>query len=305
MLQLPNVPKSKVQENKGLRLVRAAVEEGLGWIFRGKLETDVGIDAEAEMVNDDGQATGKLLSLQIKTGPSYLKEVTVTDSGYVYRGDLEHLNYWLQHSLPVLLVLVEPRSQRCHWVEVTSGSARRTTKGWKIKVPFENQITAAQRNQLSLIASRDTLGPLIQLNLVRWLYHRFFGRIHVLDMFEAPDIHWWDEVACIDDEMVGVHAIVDRYGFFDTNDVIEALRHREGNRRCGVNTLLLCFVSKAPQTLRLSEEIINLLSAEPDLEFFRFLSDGDSLREVLSNDEVVDGYSGGEPMTFGDTLASR
>lgn len=308
MHKLPRVPPSKFQESKGMRLVREAVEDqskGLGWIFRGKLETDVGIDAEAEMVNKFGQATGKLLSLQIKTGPSYLKEVTVAENGYVYRGDEEHLNYWLQHSLPVLLVLVEPTSRRCHWVEVTAGSARRLSKGWKIKVPFKNEITAAQRHQLSWIASRDTQGTLIQLNLVRWLYNRFFGRVHVLDTWEAPDIHWWKEIACIDGEMVGVHPIVDRYGVFDIKDINEALRHRDGNRRAGVRSLFLCFVCKAPQTLRLSQDIITLLSAEPDIRFFRFLNDGDYLSEVLPNDEVVSGYSNGEHFTFGDSLSRR
>lgn len=127
------------------------------------------------MVNEHGEATGKLLSLQIKCGPSYLSESTKT--GYIFRGDAEHLAYWLDHSLPVLLVLVDPSCRKCYWVEITAGAVERTGKGWKIEVPCHNVLGRDQRIQLAWIAQRDNLGSLVQAKIVRWLYLRFFGRI--------------------------------------------------------------------------------------------------------------------------------
>ena len=303
---LPKVPDAKFQEVNGLRYVQEAVEDrstGLGWIFRTKPVTDIGIDAEMEMVNAESQATGKLISLQIKCGPSYLEEKTNT--GYVYRGDREHLTYWLDHSLPVLLVLVDPSNKKCFWVEVTASSAERTRKEWKIEVPFHNLLGGTQRQQMEWIAQRDILGSLVRLNLVRWLYARFFNRMYVLDIFEAPeDFHWWSELACIDgNRMIGVDMILDRYGSFDVEAVKESLSHIHGNQRNASTVgLYLCFVSSSSKAMNISTQIRSLVAAHPNVEIYRFLLRDDHLSEILPNDDLVDGYAQGEPMTFGRTL---
>lgn len=305
--ELPKIKDSKFQELDGVRLVRDAVEDrlnGVGWAFRPKPETDVGIDAEIEMVNEHGEATGKLLSLQIKCGPSYLSESTKT--GYIFRGDAEHLAYWLDHSLPVLLVLVDPSCRKCYWVEITAGAVERTGKGWKIEVPCHNVLGRDQRIQLAWIAQRDNLGSLVQAKIVRWLYLRFFGRIHVLDVFETPrDFHWWSELACLDgEEMVGIHLVLDRYGAFDLDEVHEALKHVHTNRDyVPKKGLYLCFVSASPRALELPQAILDMIALYPSVEIYRFHLVNEDIYEVLPNGELVDGYSRGEPMTFGRTLS--
>lgn len=95
---------SDAQAVRGVRMVREVVEERLGWIFREQERRDFGIDAHIEVVSEQ-HATGRLVAAQIKCGPAYLRERVAANRGYVYRGRLKHLVYWLNHSLPVMLIL--------------------------------------------------------------------------------------------------------------------------------------------------------------------------------------------------------
>jgi len=111
----------------------------LGHIFREQGENDVGIDAHVELVTRDTHAaTGQLIALQIKGGPSYFKETTAT--GAIFRGALEHLDYWFNHSLPVFLLLVDTEKQKAYWQEITAEKVKRLAKGWKVEVPFVNEV---------------------------------------------------------------------------------------------------------------------------------------------------------------------
>lgn len=85
----------------------------LGHIFREQAANDVGIDAHVELVDEKTrEATGQLVGLQIKSGPSFFKETT--DNGIVFRGSLEHLDYWQNHCLPIFLVVVDTERQKAH-----------------------------------------------------------------------------------------------------------------------------------------------------------------------------------------------
>ena len=94
-----------------------AVEElflSMGWIFRRQLESDVGIDAQVEPVVD-GEPTGQLIALQIKSGESFFRK---RGDNYVYYGKPRHLDYWERHSLPVLLVMHNPSTSETIWIRV-------------------------------------------------------------------------------------------------------------------------------------------------------------------------------------------
>lgn len=66
--------------NAGVAIVDEIVNLQLGWIFRREdaAGTDYGVDAQIEVVDDQGTATGHLLAAQIKTGKKYLKPGTRT-----------------------------------------------------------------------------------------------------------------------------------------------------------------------------------------------------------------------------------
>jgi len=127
----------------------AATVHASKWIFREHKEVDHGIDAHME-ATVGGRVTGRLLALQIKTGSSYLEEET--DQGFVYRGKQRHLDYWIEHSLPVLLLLVDLASARIYWVQVTESQVISTGKGWRIIVPHDNILNGSALGELIKIA---------------------------------------------------------------------------------------------------------------------------------------------------------
>ena len=55
------------------RLGVARLEVNMGWLFREQLTHDHGIDAQVEIVKD-GQPTGDLIAIQIKSGTSFFSE---------------------------------------------------------------------------------------------------------------------------------------------------------------------------------------------------------------------------------------
>lgn len=105
----------------------------MGWIFREQAISDHGIDAHVEVVEDD-KVTGRLLALQIKSGLSWFKETS--ELGYVYRGEPRHLNYWTEHSLPVILVLYDDARKQAWWCAVSDRHVCQHEKSWSIVVPF-------------------------------------------------------------------------------------------------------------------------------------------------------------------------
>ena len=84
---------------------RLAFEQKLGWVFREQPTEDYGIDAQAEAL-DRNAVSGKLLALQIKGGASWFNEPG--PGGWWYRPDVEHVQYWTNHSLPVVVGALRP-----------------------------------------------------------------------------------------------------------------------------------------------------------------------------------------------------
>jgi Domain of unknown function (DUF4365) len=99
-------------DRQGINLSGLIFTRDLNWIFREQPVSDVGIDALVEIVSA-GAATGDLLALQLKSGDSFFCERT--DEGFAFRGDADHLEYWLRYPIPVLLILCSPDQNRCWW----------------------------------------------------------------------------------------------------------------------------------------------------------------------------------------------
>lgn len=130
-------------ERIGVNAVEAIFVKELGWIFREQPIADMGIDAHVELV--DGEPTGKLLALQIKTGKGNFHE---TPTAYVYYGTDAHLDYWTRHALPVALVVHLPESGETLWVLVNATNVERTNKGWKIAIPKSARLDGHSRYAL-------------------------------------------------------------------------------------------------------------------------------------------------------------
>jgi len=97
------------------------VTRELGWVFREQSTSDFGVDAQVEMKRD-GRPTGRLVGLQIKTGPSYFAESY--DDGWIFRPNGRHVQYWLNHSLPAFVLLVDLDTETVYWQAVNEHSFR-------------------------------------------------------------------------------------------------------------------------------------------------------------------------------------
>jgi Domain of unknown function (DUF4365) len=143
--------KAKPTANTG-RIGVAGVQlkvEGIGYSFREQPTSDFGIDAHIEIIENE-QATGRLIAAQIKGGPSWFKEQT--SEGIIYRGKREHLNYWLNLSLPVIIILYDSKSDTAYWQAVTTETVTSTGKGWKIAIPFSQKIDEGCKDSLRKLA---------------------------------------------------------------------------------------------------------------------------------------------------------
>ena len=130
--------------------------ELLDFAFREQSISDYGIDAHAELIESE-QPTGQLLALQLKSGPSYLSETC--DDGYVFRTDKDHVEYWQDHALPVLICLCDIDTKTIYWQVVNTDTATSTGKGYKFTVPAAQTIapssTDALRSLLTPIVATD------------------------------------------------------------------------------------------------------------------------------------------------------
>ena len=68
---MPNISNT-LTEREGVAAVQQCLTQ-MGWIFRENPHTDYGIDGDVEQVMND-EPTNSHIALQIKSGPSYLKE---------------------------------------------------------------------------------------------------------------------------------------------------------------------------------------------------------------------------------------
>lgn len=130
-------------EQAGVHTVGAITAKELRWIFREQPVADMGIDAHIELVKDN--PTGKLLGVQIKTGKGNFHE---TKDTYIYYGDDVHLDYWINHALPVVLVAHIPETGETLWVLVNEKTVERTKKGWKIAIPKTAKFGADASDEL-------------------------------------------------------------------------------------------------------------------------------------------------------------
>lgn len=117
------------------------------FIFREQQIADYGIDALIE-AKEDGLATGKMIAIQIKSGESYFKEQE--GDNIVFHVDEKHRNYWINHSLPVIIVLYSPEKNECIWEIVNRETLIFVEKRWKIRIPTNQTIDNSMAKLLKI-----------------------------------------------------------------------------------------------------------------------------------------------------------
>ncbi|MFC5177336.1 DUF4365 domain-containing protein [Nocardioides taihuensis] len=146
-------PPSAVTERAGVFAVGGIVN-GFGWVFREQPTDDYGIDAQAEVFEPGGTATGKLIALQIKSGRAKYF-ASEKGNGWTHYVDSKHAEYWLKHSLPVVVVLYDEIDGKAYWQRVTRATLDATPNNFKIFVPRSQELDAASVVPLREFAEGD------------------------------------------------------------------------------------------------------------------------------------------------------
>jgi len=89
-MSFPKYNSTSSQERFGVNAVAETMAK-IGQIWRETPLADVGIDGQIEYVSPEGYATGRLISVQIKSGPSFFKE---SGAHWVFHPEEKHRFYW-------------------------------------------------------------------------------------------------------------------------------------------------------------------------------------------------------------------
>jgi tetratricopeptide (TPR) repeat protein len=112
-------------------------------VFREQDTSDFGVDAQVE-TKRDGHTTGRLVGLQIKTGLSWFEEPY--EDGWVFRPKRRHISYWLNHSLPIYVLLVNLGTEGIYWQEISERTLQSGPRGGIfVRVPRSNVIATARK----------------------------------------------------------------------------------------------------------------------------------------------------------------
>ncbi|QSV44752.1 DUF4365 domain-containing protein [Geobacter benzoatilyticus] len=145
-MNLPKVTENQFTERLGV----CAVEHKLTlkrFIWRETRNTDVGIDGQIELVNDDGTCAGSIVAAQVKSGCSYFES---HDEGYVYfTPEEKHRHYWGNFPVPVILFLHNPATDLTLWIDARRFYRSPENAGEKrIKIPLTNNLDVASKDDL-------------------------------------------------------------------------------------------------------------------------------------------------------------
>ncbi|WP_408894424.1 DUF4365 domain-containing protein [Paenibacillus taichungensis] len=111
---MPKWKNNKRVEKQGVAFLHQLVNDH-GSIFREVPgDSDTGIDGFIEFVNED-IVSGKLLAVQIKSGESYYNS---TDGNFIFYPDEDHLNYWENYMLPVIMIFYSPVNKLSAWIGI-------------------------------------------------------------------------------------------------------------------------------------------------------------------------------------------
>lgn len=160
------MPDNSDLEREGVAATELAFRKYLRWVFRDQPIDDYGIDAHVEPKRD-GVPVGRLIALQIKAGHFWFRRQA--RGGWYYEGADRHLRYWLNHVLPVVVILYNPDTGLCYWQHVVLEHITFTGSRWKLWIPAGQVLSADAAGPLAALAenlpgaSQDPLAAALEL----------------------------------------------------------------------------------------------------------------------------------------------
>lgn len=147
----PKYNKSTQIGDIGVTMVEYIILNKLGWKFRkNHLEDDFGIDGYIDLITETNYITGKSIAVQIKCGSSFFSDET--SIGWHFNGSKKHLNYYLNNQLPIVIILVNPDTQKIYWALFKLEETTKSGENWKIMIPSNQELNVRCKPQLEKIA---------------------------------------------------------------------------------------------------------------------------------------------------------
>ncbi|MFF4698411.1 DUF4365 domain-containing protein [Streptomyces chattanoogensis] len=157
------IPPTHLVDRAGVSWIAYLVTTQLGWLFREQETSDIGIDAQIEVVEEGDipsgrsrRGTGHLLAVQIKSGMSQF--AAPADRGWWFYCDAAHVAYWRNYSLPVVLMLFDPESELVFWQHVNGETLIPAGKSYKVLVPHDQRLDTSCSGELGAPARRRAAG---------------------------------------------------------------------------------------------------------------------------------------------------
>ena len=141
-MSLPKFQPTSVTERRGVYAV-ADILTQMGYIFRETSNSDTGIDGYVEEVNDNKEASGRLLALQIKSGKSYLHDNG--EDHFTFYADESHIKYWRLYPIPVVLCVHNPETGITYFQSIKRHSHDLSTK---ILIPKDNILSPDKKEDI-------------------------------------------------------------------------------------------------------------------------------------------------------------
>lgn len=294
--KLPMYPESEELGDKGVRMVESIFCDEFRWIFRQQEKNDLGIDAQIEIIDDNRKSNGKLIALQIKCGVSFFKRSD--NNGYIFQGDSKHLLYWLDHALPVILILCNPKDNKCFWVEVTRSNTTKTKDSWKITIPFSNILNITYKHDLETIANQLRHEDIIELSLHKYLYDRYNGKIKICPDIHIPrDFNGLSFIAQLnsDDLIIGFkYNIGLGFNIREIQEIVTTFNRNMKSMAWDEFTpnakFYLYLISESREALNLNNDIIAFLKNHTFIKYFRMLYTPKSFYSLDNIDENWEAY---------------
>lgn len=131
----------------GNQIISKIIHRDLKWLYRRiHQELDYGIDGYIDIVMDDGTVTGKSIAIQIKCGTSYFSKKS--HNGYWYYGETKHINFYMNHPVPIILIIVNPETEIALWTEFSIEQTESTGNAWRISIPENKEFSFDSKDQL-------------------------------------------------------------------------------------------------------------------------------------------------------------
>lgn len=142
----------------GETFVKGVLEEML-WGPVPVSEHDSGTDFFVQVRDQELTELGLLLGVQVKNESKYFATAArakAEAAGYwEYEAKRADADYWLEHAVPHLLVIVDQAARVAYWGHVTRAAVRYTNKAARIRVPISNILGPETSAQLLDIAAQS------------------------------------------------------------------------------------------------------------------------------------------------------